>query len=294
MNSLINGLADGLILAVLATGFQLPYIGARVFHLALGASFALAPFVANACLQHQWGIWPAIFMALLASAVLSALCEAVNHWRLECKNSKWGTHLISSIGIYMVVVSVIAVVWGNKLQSLWQGGSFSFEFMGLAISRIKVIQILTPTIVLSAFYGWIHFTKMGVNIKGLADNPVQLGVIGHNIRMLRLVVFSLAGVMAAIASLLFSLNHGFDSTSGMDMVILAFIALVIGGKGSFAGGVIGGIFLGIVRYDVMLLWSARWQEAITFAILVAFLFFRPSGLLAGLGKKTDDLWTTST
>jgi branched-chain amino acid transport system permease protein len=72
---------------------------------------------------------------------------------------------------------------------------------------------------------------------------------------------------------------GFDANGGLNTVLLAVVAVIIGGRQSFLGPILGGILLGVIRSEVVWFWSARWQEAITFLILAIFLFVRPNGLL---------------
>ena len=76
---------------------------------------------------------------------------------------------------------------------------------------------------------------------------------------------------------------GFDPNTGLHAVLLAVVAMIIGGRGSFVGPVVGGLLLGIVRAQVVWHWSARWQEAVTFAMLAFVRLLLPHVLL---GQRT--------
>ena len=117
-------------------------------------------------------------------------------------------------------------------------------------------------------------------MRTLADNPVLLALTGRNVRLLRYWIFALGGALAAIAAIASAWDVGFDPHIGLKAVLLSMVAMIIGGTSSFIGPFIGGILLGVMRADVVWFGSARWEEAITFATLGLFLFFRPQGLFA--------------
>jgi branched-chain amino acid transport system permease protein len=94
----------------------------------------------------------------------------------------------------------------------------------------------------------------------------------------RLIAFAFAGVFASVSSLLTAYDIGFNPYSGLYSVLIAVVAVIIGGRESFAGPAIGGLLLGLVRAQVVWHLSARWQEAVTFGVLACFLLLRPNGL----------------
>ena len=73
---------------------------------------------------------------------------------------------------------------------------------------------------------------------------------------------------------------GFHPHSGLDTLLLAVVAAIIGGQGSFIGPIIGGLLLGIVRSEVVWHISAQWQDGVTFLLLALFLLLRPQGIVA--------------
>jgi branched-chain amino acid transport system permease protein len=116
----------------------------------------------------------------------------------------------------------------------------------------------------------------------MADNPVQLALHGHNIRRLRLLAFAIAGFLATISALAVANDVGFDPHGGLPVLLLAIVAMIIGGNTSFLAPVLGGLLLGITRAFVVWFLSARWQDAVVFLLLALFLLFRPHGIL---GRK---------
>jgi branched-chain amino acid transport system permease protein len=121
-----------------------------------------------------------------------------------------------------------------------------------------------------------------LQFRALADNPTQLALFGYNIRRLRFLAFGIAGLLAATSSLLVAFDLGFDPHGGLNALLLAIVAVIIGGRESLFGPVLAGFLLGVMRAQIVWYGSARWQDTVTYLLLVLFLFLRPQGLI---GKK---------
>ncbi|MEW6349713.1 MAG: branched-chain amino acid ABC transporter permease [Thermodesulfobacteriota bacterium] len=288
MQVLLNGLIAGMTMSVMALAFTLVYLPTRVFHVALGATYTIAPFIAWTCLGAGWS-WPlAVTLATLTSVLLSLACEWVNHWPLEQKNASPSAHLVSSLGIYILVVQATALKWGNDPKVLRIGLDSVCSFWGMVLTGAQVTQAAGSIIVLACFYAWLGFSNIGLQLRGMADNPVEMALRGYNVRRLRLMAFALAGALGAVSSLTVSFDLGFDPHGGLQALLLAVVAMIIGGRSSFLGPVIAGALLGVIRSEVVWFLSARWQEAVTFLLLALFLLFKPHGILGRKGRVEAD------
>src|SRR5947209_3160853 len=107
MQLLANGVIYGLTIAVLALAFTTVYLPTRVFHVALAGVYAAVPYVAWACLQASWPWYLAVATAVLAGVIVSVACELVNHGPLEQKRAPSGTHLVSSLGLSILLVQAV-------------------------------------------------------------------------------------------------------------------------------------------------------------------------------------------
>lgn len=274
-----NGIISGLTIALLAMAFNVVYLPTRVFHVALGAVFSAAPFVAWQILIST-GSWPlAIVLALLSGTLVSLACEAFNHARLERNGGGSGAHLISSLGIYIIMVQALALTWGNNTKFLRTGVDSFVKAGQITLTYAQLLAGAVSLLLMAAFYGWLRFTNIGLRLRALADNPGQLALYGYNTRRLRLLAFGIAGLLTPACSLLVAYDIGFDPNAGLVTLLLAIVAVIVGGRDSWLGPVLGGIVLGLIRSEAVWFISARWQDAVTYALLVLFLFFRPSGLL---------------
>jgi branched-chain amino acid transport system permease protein len=279
MQILLNGTIGGLTIGLLAIGFGVVYVPTRIYHLALGAIYAMTPFVVWACLRQGWGLPAAIGAALLASVVLSLACEALNHWPLERRKAPPGVHMIASLGVYIVLVQVIVLLWGNETKVLRRGLDQVFNIGEVVLTQAQLTAAVVSVLLFAAFAAWLGYTQGGLRFRALAENPTEFALRGYNVWGTRLVAFGWSGLLAASAALVVASDGGFVPTGGLSALLLAIVATIVGGRFKFAGIMLGGILLGILRSEVVYHFSARWQEAVTFFLLAVFLFVRPGGLM---------------
>lgn len=279
----VNGLVEGLNIGLLGLAFWLVYRSVRVFHIAFAATFALPPFVLWSALAAGYP-WPLGGVAAVAAGALLALgCEAINHGRLERVGASADLHLVASLGTTTVAVQVVAMVWGSEAKFLYAGAHPRLELAGVVITRAQGLNAALSLVLAALVVGWLHWSELGLRLRALADNPWVLSLQGYSIARLRLLVFGLSGALAAFGALLTAFDVGFDPYVGIQALLLAVVATVIGGRGSALGPVVGGVILGLTRSMVVVVASPSWKEGVTFVLLTLFLLIRPAGLL---GRET--------
>lgn len=102
---------------------------------------------------------------------------------------------------------------------------------------------------------------------------------------MRQFVFLLSGLFIALASCLTVYDTGLDPHMGMNVLVSAMVAMIIGGIGNFSACIPGGLLLGILQSLAVYFFASNWQNAITFIVLLLFLFLRPQGI-AGYKQRT--------
>jgi len=279
MQILVNGIIDGLALSMFALAFTAVYLPTRVFFIALAGVYSLVPYVA-------WQLrilgFPWMFAAgtAVATGVLICIaCELANHKMLERKRASPGAHLISSLGIFIILVQLVVIIWGNESKTLRTVIQPPLKFGAFNLTQPQLLAAGLSVVVLSTFYLWLRRSNIGLRFYALADNPTQLALYGYNTSHLRVLGFALSGLLSSFSSLVVAYDLGFDPHRGLHALLLALVAMIIGGSHSFWAPLIGGILLGVVRVEAAWYLSARWQDMVTFLLLVVVMLFRPTGLL---------------
>ena len=111
--------------------------------------------------------------------------------------------------------------------------------------------------------------------------------MGMDIKKIRLIACSFGAGFIGLASALVALDVGIDPQIGIGAILNGAVGMIIGGISSLSGAGIGGLLLGIVQNLVVYQTSARWQNTITFAILIIFLIFKPEGIF-GSKKRGEE------
>ncbi|MCA9423107.1 MAG: branched-chain amino acid ABC transporter permease [Nitrospira sp.] len=283
MQILFNGVVSGLGIALIAVAFQLVYLPTRIFFLGLAGLYTVAPYI-YLIAQKEFGIWQvSLCLSVIGTCILAVLMECGNHAPLSRKKASDGAHMISSLGVYIILVQLVAMMAGNNTLTLRTGLDETFEFGELIVTQSQLITSIVAAIFIFAFLSVLYLTNFGTRLRALADNPEQLALYGYNINAHRLIVFALSGIFVATGSLLIAYDIGFDPNAGLHATLLAVVALIVGGGKTFVGPIVGGLVLGILRSEVVWHLSARWQDVVTFALLVLVLLLLPGGLI---GQKS--------
>jgi branched-chain amino acid transport system permease protein len=288
---LANGLVNGCGYALVALGFAFVYNTTRIFHFAHGAVFALAAYIFYS-LFVQWGL-PLIlaaFATLILITAFGVLIDELVHAPLDEQGTSMLIHLLSSIGLYTVVVNMIALLYGNQTKVLSSGGTTTYSFGGVTLVQMQVVTVITTLIVLGMLFVILWKTRLGKMLRAMRDDPELVAVMGINPSTLRRTVFALGSGLAAVAAILQGLDVGIDPQVGLSAIVNGAVAVIIGGVGVFEGAVVGGFTIGLLQALVVWQASAQWQDAITFVVLILFLIFRPEGML-GEQRRVEEVMT---
>jgi branched-chain amino acid transport system permease protein len=278
MQILANGIIQGIIFALMGVAFSLVYSTTRVFHVALGGIFALAPYLFLSSVQHI-GAFASVVLSLCLCGCVGVICEESLHWPFSRKFAPSDVHLIGSLGMFLVIGQLIAIIWGNDTQILRSGTDKVYVFAdGLRLAQAQCVGGVGGLFTLMSFFVWLNRSSLGLQFRAMADNQVLLSLMGRNVRQLRRLVFLISGMIAAIAALVSAYDVGFDPNVGLNAVLIGMIATIVGGRGSLYGTALAGLLLGVIRAEVVWYASARWEETFSFLLLAIILFFRPHGL----------------
>jgi branched-chain amino acid transport system permease protein len=289
---LINGLADGSILALIALGYTMVYGILRFINFAHGdvfmigafAGFYLAPKVAAFLpVPSIWSGLVVMAASMLICAALGILIERLAYRPL--RRSPRLNVLITAIGVSLFLEYGGQFLFGaapRKFPEIIPSAHIT-QIHGLSIESNQIV-VLAVTIVLLIVLRFIVLkTKIGMAIRALSFNPEAAALMGVNTDVVISFTFGLGSALAAAAGILYAVNYpAIDPLMGIMPGLKAFVAAVLGGIGNLPGAVLGGFIIGTVETLVAGYVSSTYRDAIAFAVFILILLIRPSGLL---GKK---------
>jgi branched-chain amino acid transport system permease protein len=281
---LANGLVNGCLYAILALGYAFIYNTTRIFHVAHGAVFIVGAYAAYFGLMRLgWPVPVAIILAMGAASFLGILIEVGIYAPLGRRHATLMVPLLSSLGLYVALVNVVALIFGNETKILQPGLGTTYQLGPVILARTQVAEVVAALIAMPIMVAFLKFSPLGQAVRAVRDNSILASVQGINVAGVRVLVFALGSALAGLAATLQAMDVGMDPSAGMSALLVAAVALTVGGIGTFEGPIVGAFLLGILQSLVVWKLSARWSDALVFVMLIFFLIFRPEGIM---GRRT--------
>ena len=222
-------------------------------------------------------------------AGLSVLSEILVFRRF--RNANPATMMIASFAFGFVVKYILLMLYSSRPKSidLWSNLSRQIEIFGARIPPLQVITIGTTIVILLALTAFLKRTRYGLEMRAAAENFTMARMLGVRANRVIMLAFALSGMLAAAVGLILVTQTGtVDIQMGANLMLVAFIATVIGGLGSLPGAVIAGFLIGgaTVLMQVLLPPDARpFRDAFVYAAVIVTLIWRPNGLFAVKSAK---------
>ena len=297
VQTLIIGLSNGLIYALVALGYTLVYGIIELINFAHGDVFMLGSMIAFTFLV-MFGVNTAmdptlalllivgvLLLTMIITSILNVSIERVAYRPL--RSAPRLAPLISAIGMSFVLQNV-GLLWKGPANlgfpDVIPNTNVLTSVLGLdtaiAISY-KQIFVAVVTIPLLIVLTWfVSKTRQGKAMRATAQDPDTAGLMGIDVNRTIAITFVIAGALAGAAGLVQILyNNTTVWNLGFRFGLNAFTSAVLGGIGNLQGAVLGGIVLGLINAISDRYLSAQWTNAIVFGVLIAILVFRPTGLL---------------
>ena len=224
-------------------------------------------------------------IAILLTMGLSLLTDVSVYRPLKKRKASINVAMIASIGMMTVIVNFLAIFFGNETKVIDNSIHKTFILGNLIITTPQMWQLVAGASIIVLFLLFIGLTSWGIRFRALSADSVLFETLGYNTFKTRSLVFLMSGAFIAIASCLTVYDIGMDPHMGMNVLINAMVAMIIGGVGRFGTCVLGGITLGVLQALAVYQFSSNWQNAVTFVLLLILLFLRPQGI-AGYKQRT--------
>ena len=283
---LVNGVITGIIYSLLAIGFALVYNTTRIFHIAAVGIYVFAAYMFWLMVSKVGLPLVAAFaVAIVLTMALSLLTEKVVYRPLKNRSASMNVMMIASIGMMTIIINVIAMLFGNETKVIENKIMMPLQWGNIIVTQPQMYEALVGGVVILAFVILLLSSRWGLKLRALSADETLFETLGFDTTLTRTNVFLVSGAFIAIASCLTVYDVGLDPNMGMSVMINAMVAMIIGGVGKFNTCIIGGILLGVLQSLTVYAFASNWQNAVTFLVLLIFLFLRPQGI-AGYKQRT--------
>jgi branched-subunit amino acid ABC-type transport system permease component len=278
----INGLVNGMILALVASGLTLIFGIMDVVNFAHGELVMLGAFVGATTLGVTGNFWLALIGATLAIAAFGAILQVSTLRPLLGRDPL--TTILATFGISLVLQKYALWQWGPSARKLQEPITGQFSLFYLQYPWYRIATALISAAIIGALYLFLKYGKYGIWIRAAMQDRVMAQAMGIPVPSLHIAVFAIGAGMAAASGVLFGPLAGVTQNIGADFTLRAFIVVVVGGMGNLGGSILASIFISLLEAYASLIVSPAQAVIVSFVALILTLLFRPTGLFVPTPK----------
>jgi branched-chain amino acid transport system permease protein len=286
----VAGLAMGMMIFIMASGLTLVFGLMDVMNFAHGAFITVGAYAAATVLVAMKGdmqaaslaanlsaIGPALLAAMALAALLGLFFERV------VIRPVYGDHLkqiLVTVGGLIVVEQLIHVVWGPDIIPLPRPATLTGSVLigDAAIERYRMLAVLVGLVVFIAMWLVLSRTRLGLLIRAGVENTEMVESLGYRVRRLFVGVFVTGSALAGLGGLMWAMyQESVNAAMGMQLMVVIFIVIIIGGLGSVTGCFVGALLVGLVANYIGYV-APKLALGSNILLMVLILLWRPRGL----------------
>jgi branched-chain amino acid transport system permease protein len=297
----LNGLQLGVLLFLIAAGLTLVFGVMDFINLAHGVQYMLGAYLAVAFYGIVGNFLAALVLALLAALAFGLLLEFLVFRHLYQRDHL--DQVIATFGIILFLNHAVRVIWGAAPLTLPVPDFFTGTVVlmdGQLYPVWRLVIIASGLVVAAGLYGLVSFTRIGMLVRAGATNARMVSALGVNIKRLFMIVFGFGTMLAGFAGIMIAPIISVEPGMGDNILILAFVVIVIGGIGSIRGAFVAALLIGLVdtlgrsfSIDILRLIMgpspARMAgpaiaSMLIYVLMAIVLYVRPAGLFPTRGR----------
>jgi len=242
----INGLQLGILLFLLSAGLTLTFGIMDLINLAHASFFMLGAFICAATTLYFDSFLIGIAIAISGTAVLAYVVEKLVITQLYKRDHL--DQLLATFGLILIADTAVHLIWGPAglavpLPTILQG---QVDVGGVVVPAYRLVIIAVGLAIAAGLYWLVNKTRAGMLIRGGASNRQMLSSLGINVQLLFSGVFVIGAVLAGLAGLLIAPITEASIGMGNDIIITAFVVIIIGGIGSIKGAFVAALLIGFI------------------------------------------------
>lgn len=277
INALISGVLIGLAYAIAALGLNLIWGVMKVINLSHGAFIALGMFAAYMSIKLLGiSVYASLIPIFAAGLLVGIAAFFISLYKVL--NAPELTTLLSTYALSLIIIGLGTFFFTTNPRAIdTHLGSITLGYSSISYARI--IVGLISIFLAAALYLFLFKTPLGKAIRAVSQNPTAAKLYGINTTFVLAVSFGIGVAFASVSGALIASLFPFTILSGSVYELKSFVICVLGGLGSPAGAILGGLILGLLENILTLKIPVDYMPFIEFTILVIILLIKPSGLL---------------
>ena len=279
----LNGLVGAGYFALGAVGLTLVYGVLRLVNFAHGDMLTFGTYIALGVTALGVPFWWGALVGMIATALLAILLDRVLWEPMRRAQTSTLQLFLVATGLAMVLRYSVQFFAGGQVRTVGLDTTSSIDVGPWHLGSLQLVVMLTGLFTILLTGAGLRYTRLGKQMRAVADNIALAEVTGIDTRRTIRVTWLVAGGLAGLAGILYAASIGtINPNFGFTILLSLFAAAVLGGIGNAYGALAGGIVIGLSQEWATLFFNPRWKPAIGFAILILTLLLMPRGIF---GRK---------
>ena len=301
LTQFMNGLQLGLLLFLLASGLTLIFGIMDFINLSHGSFYMLGAYFCGSVVARGGSFLVGILIALVGAFIIGAIVEWVIARRLYREDHL--DHVLVTFGLILIFDTLVHIIWGPAGMAIplpeFLNGQITLGTLVLPIYRLVII--LGGLLVAGILSIMVTRSRLGMLIRAGASNRTMVEALGVNIHRLFLIVFAIGATMSAFAGMLIAPITEASIGMGNEIIIIAFVVVIVGGIGSVKGAFYAAIIIGLMDTlgrsyldDLLKVFMSvhhaetaapALSSMLVYILMAVVLAFRPQGLFPPAGAR---------
>jgi branched-chain amino acid transport system permease protein len=273
--AVLNGVIWGMIMALIALGLNMIFGLLHIINMAHGVLYMLGAVVAWYLIDLTGSFWIAL---ILAPMVVGAIGMAIERGLLRTIEDKPITTIICTFGIMLAVQHLVFMIFGGTPRRINIPIETRFQLFELQYPLMRIVIALISLAVMIALWFFLNKTKVGLWMRAVVQDREMAVALGIPVNQVYMWTFVLGSALAAFSGVLAAPIVYVDFVMGREILIMAFIIVIVGGMGNLEGSVLAAIIISLIQGVGSIFVPPAMATVFSLAFMIIVLLFRPQGL----------------
>ncbi|NNF99993.1 MAG: branched-chain amino acid ABC transporter permease [Desulfobacteraceae bacterium] len=291
LQNVVNALQWGSFYALIALGYSMVYSILMLFNFAHGDIFMVGSYIgfgvaaalvalsaAGVVVLPSWLIFTlTILVTMILTAMLGMAVERVGYRPL--RDAPRASAAITGLMIGIILeTGNLAILGARRVRFPDLIESVTYEIGGVYVTNKKIMIVVVSLLFMVAMQYFVSKTKWGMAMRAMAYDYLVVPLMGVSINSIARLTFAIGSALAAVAGILYGIAYPvLDPYMGVLFGWKAFVAAILGGRGSIMGATLAGFLLGFIEIFVAMVFPSTLRDLIAYSIILLILVFRPHG-----------------
>lgn len=276
--SIINGIAWACILAMVSLGLTLIYGQLSVINIAHGAMYAIGAVTAFYVTTYLGSWWYSLVISCLVMSIIAAIIY-ITTLKYRVVGYPIAVTLIICYGVMFILEQITLLIFGGAPRMLPNPIPYSINFSGIQYPVYRLFAAVFSLAIIGALILFLQKTRLGIWIRATTQDQDTASAMGIPVPRVYLITFILGSVLAALGGALVAPMTSITHNMGAEIIIDAFIVVIVAGFGSIPGTIIAAMILSLSSGIFSVMMNPTLAKGISLAIMIAILYIKPEGIM---------------